>query len=330
MAGENEGAENTGAAAGAAAQEDANVNAPVSGDESVDFNDLLSEPSEDEDSGAAAGTQEGAKPVETPAPQAAPAQPSTTPQTPAASASPQEQQQAPAAAAATPQTPPAQQQAQQPTQAQPAPQQQQQQQQEPAPVDLAALRQKTVDEIASTYTFTDDEKRLLQEEPEKVLPRLAAQVTVQAYEAVSRTVMAHLPALVATINQATKQQNEVENKFFTAFPRLQKPEFRETLGRVGATFRQLNPNASVEDAIRHIGLQTALMLGVQDPHLPEGQMAPAAQTAGATPAAQPQASATAQPHTPAAPGAVAAARAASPGNMWADMAREFEELNNDG
>jgi len=285
-------------------------------DESKDFQDLLSEPKDEPDepmeappaaaTPAAASSPQPSEPAKVTPPAVVAAPAATQQAAPAAvapvAAEPAKPAEAPAAAPA----------AQTPAPAADTPH-------EPS-VDVAALRQKTVDELASQYSFTEEEKTKLIEAPHEVLPRLAAQTTVQAYEAVCRTIFAHLPALVANIQQNMTQAKASEDKFFDKWKGLAKPEFREALVQTGNLFRAQNPKAGLEETIQKVGAMMAFQL--QMPlETAMGQAQAAAQQSALPNTPQPQ------PHIPAAPGGTGGPMAGSPvENEFSQMIREFEEL----
>lgn len=182
--------------------------------------------------------------------------------------------------------------------------------------DIQARRKSTVEAIAKDYhvEFSDEEIATLQTEPEKVLPtklrQLAAEVTVNAYEAVMQTAMAQLPRMVAGHVQGLQTVQTSSDQFFGKWPQLNKPEYHDTIRRTTLLYHQLNPKATLENAIESVGLQVSHLLKI-----PMEKAAP--------PAAPP-----AKPFVPAAPGG------ASPGppkpsatNYFEELSREFERVD---
>lgn len=285
------------------------------------FDDLLREPdslsniADDDDAAPAAPAapqaKEGAEPQTPPAQPAAPAAPAATPtpQTPAQPAAPVEP--------AKPQVP-----AQLATPAQPAAPQPAQPATPAETVDVGKLRQATIDEVAKQYFFTDEETAQLHEAPEKVLPTLAAKMVVQTYEAVSRTILSHLPSIIATVTDSRASEAAAEKRFFSDYPALNKLEYKDTLVKAANMVRQMNPTAGYEEVAPAIAAIVATQLKIQLGGVDPAAAQPAAPQPGAPPAA------VARPHTPALPGATGAApQKPADNNPFGVLAKEFEEID---
>lgn len=170
--------------------------------------------------------------------------------------------------------------------------------------DQAVLRAKFVEELETHYAMAPDEVEQFNAEPEKVLPKMAARLHADLYDSVLRTVYAQLPQMMQTLNQAEQQISAGEQKFFAEWPELK--DHQEAVGQIGAVYRQLYPNATMEEAIKTIGSMAMTQLGLQ--------RAPQA----APPQQQQQRPQPAPPHAPAA-AAVSAAPAEPAGQSAADF-----------
>lgn len=145
----------------------------------------------------------------------------------------------------------------------------------------AQQREQWLSTLEQAYTPTQEDIELLQNEPEKALPKALAQVHVRAAEETSQYVLGQVHQMVGA---AVKQQLEMvrnEAQFYRAWPQLRNPAYAQTVSTVGYAFRQMNPQATPEQFIQQVGAQASVALG-----LPIGQTQPAARP---TPAPSPQA-----------------------------------------
>ena len=146
--------------------------------------------------------------------------------------------------------------------------------QAPTAPDRAALRQQFLDTAERQYAIASTDVELLQTEPEKVLPKLAARLYADIYEGVLTTIFAQLPQLVTTINTARTQHEEREADFFKAWPELK--EHKAILPEIGKMYRQLYPDADDAKAIQDVGAMAMMRLGLtRAPTAPTATPAPA-------------------------------------------------------
>lgn len=233
-----------------------------------------------------------------------------------------------------PQAPPQYQQAQPQVQQQ-APQQYQQQAPPMTQQQQAAQHQQVRDtvrqQIASSYQLTPDRALMMATEPERVLPDMAADITLNAYEATVATLQQQMPQLIAEhpqirqqmaqVVQSTIQQmfsvHQAENDFFSANQDLRNVP-RHEIDRISAMYIQANrgnPGLTREIATREIGILVRNMLGLSpSTHAP-------VQNAQQPPAAQPpyqNGNGNIVARTPLGPGSVAPSPSPSY-NVFADM-----------
>lgn len=167
---------------------------------------------------------------------------------------------------------------------------------------IARERPKIIEAVAAgQYQLTNEELTLVATEPEKVLPTLMARVHINAVQGVLTHVAQQLPAVVGGMIKAQQQQADLENRFYSAWPQLDRVKHDGTVRQLAAAYRQMNPNASFDDCVRIVGAQAAVALGVTT--TPTGTPAPAvasvpvrqvpfapaaaARTAAPTPTAEP-------------------------------------------
>ncbi len=185
---------------------------------------------------------------------------------------------------------------------------------------IMKARKEVVDFMAGRYKLSEEDAALLQTAPEQVLPRMAANLYADVYDAVFQTINAQLPQLIRGVLTQHESQRQFWATFFEKWPMLNKPEYREPIGRAIQLYRQLNPKASAQQMVDDVGAQVAIMVkAIPSPTVTQAER-PAA------PALSPQAAA--RPFVPASPGASSApiqpSQVAS--NFFEELSREFEKI----
>lgn len=169
-------------------------------------------------------------------------------------------------------------------------------------------RENALKEISSRISFTEEERLALQTEPEKVLPMLAARMQVEAFEGVLHTVLSMVPQIVQRQVAAFRAATEYENAFYSQFPELRGHS--DTVRRVAVMYRQANPTAPPEQAIREIGRMATSLV----------------QSSNVAPQKPPRQRA--RPFVPAAPSGVPAQGSKqTTSNPFAQFIQELEEMD---
>lgn len=145
---------------------------------------------------------------------------------------------------------------------------------EPAPAltqeQINDLRQNYINEIQSRYSMSDDEALAFQADPQQSLPLLAARVHAavleEAVQTVTQTMIQMLPAYVENLVNTRETRGRNQNAFYDRFPELK--EHDSVVKQVGQLYRQMNPNAKLDDFIQDVGSQVWLRVG-----LPVAQLA---------------------------------------------------------
>lgn len=166
------------------------------------------------------------------------------------------------------------------------------------------------------YKLTQEELDQLDENPGEFIPKIMSKVYLDAVTATLSQVVQYMPQMVRQVNEQSTKAVKTEDKFYEAWPDLRN--HHATVVRIGQVYRNLNPNASVEDFINEVGAQTMVALRMQPP----------AQTPTAKPngnAAQAQA-ARAAPFRPAAVSPAGAPPKAEPRNIFDQLTSDFEEV----
>src|SRR3990172_3902489 len=152
----------------------------------------------------------------------------------------------------------------------------------------------------------------LQTEPEVVLPKLMAKMFVDVEARVISQVGALLPHVISRTQETQTVEHSARNEFLTAWPELK--DYEEQVKIIGTTFRQANPKATKEQAIKAIGEMTMAALQLTR-----------AQPAAGAPASGSKQNPPQGRFRPASPGAAAGGPAtpASTGDGYMDMAHEL-------
>jgi hypothetical protein len=179
------------------------------------------------------------------------------------------------------------------------------------PEEQTEMRTKAHEELTKHFALTDEDAEAVKDNPAEVLPKIAAELYLQVYENVMNGVIAALPRMVQGVQQQTQAITSAEEKFYGRWDKLNTGEGKATVARLGAAYRQANPNTTLDDFIRDVGIQASIAL-----QLPiEGYTAP-----------QEIPEERSQPSRPPAGGASRpAVQSAASSNPFSAMAEEFIE-----
>lgn len=184
-----------------------------------------------------------------------------------------------------------------------------------SPEDYAAWRESRLTQLESVYALDQEAANAMLTEPETVLPKLAAKVHMEVLENSMRAMQAMVPVMMQQIQHHTATESRAKSLFTSVNPDLADPRYEPAIMQLGSVYRNVNREASPEEAARAIGNLVRAALGIAAPA--QGQ-APAASRAPAP--------APAAPFAPAR-GAGGGAIPAAPSNPYEMLAQEM--LNED-
>lgn len=161
-----------------------------------------------------------------------------------------------------------------------------------------ALKQEQIDELDTN--------------PAEFIAKMQARVYLDAVTAVLTQVTQHLPRMIQQQNELSAHSVSNESQFYDRWPKLR--EHADTVLRVGAVYRQLNPSASMEDFINEVGAQTMVAMRIPPDEMQQ-------QVNGKQPVA-PKVTA---PFVPATATPAGGAPPSQPKNMFEQLNEEFEE-----
>lgn len=125
-----------------------------------------------------------------------------------------------------------------------------------------ALRQ--IEEHYAQQLGGDETRDQLLTEPEKALPKILANAYMDMYDSLMGGVGQALPNHVETIMTAQRQAQQYEQQFFTQWPALKEAysdsEKQQVIQRAISTYRQMNPQAPVKQAIEEAGAMAMVAL----------------------------------------------------------------------
>ena len=193
----------------------------------------------------------------------------------------------------------------------------------PAPVaptatneEYSAWRQNRLTQLEQVYALDQEAANAMLTEPETVLPKLAAKVHMEVLENSMRAMQAMVPVMMQQIQHHAATESRAKSLFTTVNPDLADPRYEPAIMQLGSVYRNVNQQASPEEAARAIGNLVRAALGIA---------APQAHQAGQPAAAAPMAPVPA-PFSPAR-GAGGGVAPASSGNPYEMLAQEM--LNED-
>lgn len=171
--------------------------------------------------------------------------------------------------------------------------------------------QAEIGKLEKQYGFDEETASRLLTEPELVLPRLAAQLELNATRRALEAVQRMIPQLVPQVLTSQDTEKKAADFFFGQNPDLNPKKHGKAIMEAGVMFRKLNPKATPEEAAKKIGEIVRQSLGLK---------APAAGAPAPKPAGKPA------PHRPAAAGATRQAAPKQQDNsVWADLASDDDD-----
>ncbi len=126
--------------------------------------------------------------------------------------------------------------------------------------DTAQYREQYKQQLTQAYALSPEQAEEFEINPAEALPKFAAELHLKVLENVMATVQNTLPNTMQTLLTQTETARRNETDFFDKWPELQGHQ--TLIGQKAAEYRKANPQASKEDAIKMVGFNTLLALGV--------------------------------------------------------------------
>lgn len=107
--------------------------------------------------------------------------------------------------------------------------------------------------------LTEDDARDLISEPEKVLPKMFARSYLDMYDSIMAGMAQQMPNQVQNLISAQKQAVTAESTFYDRWPQLKEAK-GDTVMRTIQAYRQLNPEASLQQTVEEAGAMAMVAL----------------------------------------------------------------------
>lgn len=165
--------------------------------------------------------------------------------------------------------------------------------------------------LDNVYALSDEQKRQLISEPDKVIPQLAAQMHVtiarQVGEYVQQAMQTLVPQMALSVMQRQMGAFRAEQSFFGQYPALANPAFKPVVLQALKFAKAFAPNATREQIMKDAAEMAAARLKIT--LTPPNQQQPQQQRQMHTPAQMPvqQGQQPSMPFMPAVPGGAPAA-----------------------
>jgi hypothetical protein len=136
--------------------------------------------------------------------------------------------------------------------------------------DRAKWRAEALDKIEAHYASqlsSEETRDLLLTEPEKALPKVLANAYMDMYDSLMGGVGQALPTQVQQVMQQTTKAQQYESQFFEKWPKLKeaysaKAEDQQVIQRAILSYRQMNPEVPVQQAIEEAGAMAMVALRI--------------------------------------------------------------------
>lgn len=168
------------------------------------------------------------------------------------------------------------------------------------------------------FKLSEEEITELETDAAKAVPKLLARAFLESQTQMMRFVAQAIPQMFQQQTRVQSANRSAEEKFFAAHKELDinNPQHKQTVAQYAIAFRQANPQASLDDVIKNVGVMAKTILGVT--------AAPASAAAPSPPGLPANAPAPV-PFRPAVGSGAPANPIPASDNPWAGMSQDYEE-----
>lgn len=119
---------------------------------------------------------------------------------------------------------------------------------------ITANESAIIDHVAaSVFALTPEEVEALETNAVEAVPRLMAKCLVRAQHNLLTQLPNLVPRMIEAHMQITRRNEENANKFYGRWPDIKKGEHGSLVNRFAHTYRQMNPNATLEQMVEDVG-----------------------------------------------------------------------------
>lgn len=148
-----------------------------------------------------------------------------------------------------------------------------------------ATEQEDLANLEALYGLSEAEAEALATEPEVVLPKMLAKQHLRMTKSILASVQGILPQMMQATTQSASVETAAREQFFSVNKDLAKPEYQDAILQIGKMYRQVNPKATAEVAVKTIGEMVRISLGL--PAIATGATEVVVPSAPAVPVARP-------------------------------------------
>jgi hypothetical protein len=177
-------------------------------------------------------------------------------------------------------------------------------------------RTNTLPTLEALFQLSDEDAAALDEQPSKMIPKLAGQMMYDTMLSTYNAVLAAMPSVVNRLIQASGDADKASSQFYDEWPDLNNAKSRPAVSAAIKAFKSANPRAELPEVIKQAGVMAMINMGL-DPTKARVETPVAVRTTPVAPA-RPAAPGGAPP-TPPAP------RKEEDGNIFAELAQLHDE-----
>jgi hypothetical protein len=164
------------------------------------------------------------------------------------------------------------------------------------------------------FALSPTEQEELETNAVGAIPKIMARVYFDAYTSAMHYMNQQVPQMITSHIAESRKDTEAEDAFFDAWPGIDRGKYMNDVLSFATAFRQMNPKASLQDAIKFTGSAIVAKHGLQNAS--KGAQAPPGRTTrGRGPA----------PFAPAAGGRTQITPVVDNGNPWDGIGMNFDD-----
>ena len=164
------------------------------------------------------------------------------------------------------------------------------------------------------FALSPAEREELETNAVGAIPKIMARVYFDAYTSAMHYLNQNVPTMISSHIAEAQKDTEAESSFYEAWPGIDKSKYADDVLSFATTYRQLNPKASLQDAIRFTGSAIVAKYGLQNASRAAQAAVPGKNSRGRG-----------APFAPAAGGRTTVAPVVDNGNPWDGLGMNFDE-----
>lgn len=189
---------------------------------------------------------------------------------------------------------------------------------------LQKVRTEQHSKLTDFYKLSDEDAASMITSPQEVVPNMLANLHMTVLENTLQTLASMIPQMVSQVMETKKANENANEAFFGAWPKLAKAELYAPLGRMISAYRTANPEVPQDQLIKEVGAAAHLAFKIAPDEMPGvGGIVP---NPGVSPEGLPVAPAVpGSGFTPAAPGGSTPPAPVKSNNPWDSYNKELDK-----